>query len=106
MIIVPTLVLMLTMVGGVFAYVALSGKPRKKPDIENQTTKRCPYRDCGWWIIFKDLNNEVRRLYREHLEMHKAVSRARFEDIGGNWLLENQPQLLEKSVATATERDR
>jgi hypothetical protein len=107
MIIAPTIVMILIMVGAAFAYVMLTRKTRKKnPDIENQTTKRCPYRDCNWWIIFKDLNNEVRQLYREHLEMHKTTPLTRFEDIEGNWLLENQLQLLEKSVATGTKRDR
>jgi hypothetical protein len=100
------LVLVLVMVCAAFAYVGLKGKPRKKPDIENQTTKRCPYRDCNWWIIFKDLNNEVRRLYKDHyLEVHKAASQARFEGIEESWLLGNQPQLLRKSVAKGAKCD-
>jgi hypothetical protein len=106
MMIAPTLAMMLIMVGAAFAYVMLTRKQRKKPDIKNQTIKRCPYSDCNWWIIFKDLNNEVRQLYRSHyLEMHKTAPRPRLEDIGGNWLLRNQLQLLEKSVATGSKRD-
>ena len=94
----PTLVLMLIMVGAAFVYVKLTRKPRKKPDIENQTTKRCPYSGCNWWIIFKDLNNEVRQLYKNHcLEMHKPAPRMRFEGIGEKWRLENHLQLVEKN---------
>ena len=99
------IVLMLIMVCVAFGYVMLTRKPRKKPDVENQTTKRCPYPGCYWWITFKDLNDEVRRLYREHLETHKKAPQINFEDIGGKWLFENQPQLLEKSVAKGTKRD-
>ena len=81
-----------------FGYVMLTRKPRKKPDVEKQTTKRCLYPDCYWWIIFKDLNDEVRRLYREHLEMHKEVPQINFEDIGDYPLLKNQLSLDEKRV--------
>jgi len=93
---------MTIMVVAAFSYVMLTRKPRKKPCIKNQTTKRCP--SCNWWIVFKDLNNEVRQLYREHLEMHKAALRTRFEDMGRHWLPENQPQ-LENLVATSTISD-
>jgi hypothetical protein len=76
------LTLMLIMVGAAFAYVALTGKPRKKPDVKNQTTKRCPYLDCDWWITFKDLNDEVRRMYRKHYsEVHKEVPQMNFETV-------------------------
>jgi hypothetical protein len=81
-----------------FVCVVLARNPRKKPRIENQTTKRCPYRDCDWWITFKDLNDEVRQLYRRHLETHKEAPQINFEDIGGYPLLKNQLSLGEKRV--------
>lgn len=34
-------------------------------------------------IIFKDLSDKVRRLYRKHLETHKEILQINFEDIGG-----------------------
>ena len=105
MIIVPTLLVALIVAGAAIAYVTLTRKTRKKPSVKNQTTKRCPYRDCEWWITFKDLNDEVRNLYRKHLEIHKAVPRTRFEDVGRNWFLENELQLLENSAAPSTKSD-
>ena len=97
MIIVPTLIVTLVVVAAAIAYVMLT-KNRKKPDVKNQTIKRCPYRDCDWWITFKDLNDEVRQLYRKHLEIHKAAPRPRFEDVGKNWFFENELQVLENSA--------
>jgi hypothetical protein len=73
-----------------FVFVMLVKKPRKKPRIENQTTKGCPYPDCNWWITFKDLNDEVRQLYRKHLETHNETPRINFEDLGEYTLLKNQ----------------
>jgi hypothetical protein len=61
--------------------IVVAKKPRKKSGTEKQTTKRCPYRDCDWWITFKDLNDEVRRLYRKHLATHKEASQTNFEDV-------------------------
>ena len=98
MIIVPTLLVALIVAGAAIAYVTLTRKNWKKPDVKNQTIKRCPYRDCDWWITFKDLNDEVRQLYRKHLEIHKAAPRPRFEDVGKNWFFENELQVLENSA--------
>ena len=97
MIIVP--MLMFSMVGAAIAYVALTRKPRKKPDVKNQTTKRCPYLDCDWWITFKDLNDEVRRQYRNHYsETHKGVPQMNFETV------ENYP-LQESTLQRALSRN-
>lgn len=64
--------------------------PRKQSHVKNQTTKWCPYPECDWWIIFKDLNDEVRRLYREHLETHKELPQMNFEDIKDYPIYEKQ----------------
>jgi hypothetical protein len=92
------IVLMLIMVCVAFGYVMLTRKPRKKPDVENQTTKRCPYPGCYWWITFKDLNDEVRRLYREHLETHKKAPQINFEDIVDYPNLKNKLSLDENQI--------
>ena len=93
------IVLMLIMVCVAFGYVMLTRKPRKKPDVENQTTKRCPYPGCYWWITFKDLNDEVRRLYRNHYsETHKGVPQMNFETV------ENYP-LQESTLQRALSRN-
>ena len=93
------IVLMLIMVCVAFGYVMLTRKPRKKPDVENQTTKRCPYPSCYWWITFKDLNDEVRRLYRNHYsETHKGVPQMNLETV------ENYP-LQESTLQRALSRN-
>ncbi len=92
------IVSMFIMVCAAFVYVALARRPRKKPNIENQTTKRCPYCDCDWWIVFKDLNDEVRRLYKRHYsEMHKALPKLNFEDVGDYPLAQGQLFLVNKA---------